>query len=128
MAAAYNEALALMPDDQPGAFLYVLEHIIGLDTPAKRDRVTVNAGITTAEDLLYVEMDSMIECSTNNTTIIAKTRLKTLKKWAEDEYDIEGNVDVRKFTKIFVRKDKEVSHALPSQGFSKRRKVQRKKS
>lgn len=86
-----------MPDDQPGAFTYVLEHIIGLDTVAKRERVTINAGVTTAEDLLYVEMDSLIDCLTNNTTIIAKACLKTLKRWAEDEYDIEGQVDIRKF-------------------------------
>jgi hypothetical protein len=87
-----------IPEDQPGALLHVLEHIIGLDTPAKRDRVTINAGVTSAEDLLYVELESLIDCLTATTSILAKTRLKTVKRWVEDEFDIEGNIDIRKFT------------------------------
>jgi Reverse transcriptase (RNA-dependent DNA polymerase) len=87
-----------IPNDPAGAFMHVLQHIIGLDTPAKRDRVTINAGITEAEGLLYVEMDSLINSLTPQTSIIAKTRLKTLKRWVEEEYDIEGAIDISKFT------------------------------
>jgi hypothetical protein len=87
-----------IPEDDQGAFVWVLEHVIGLDTDAKRQRVTVNAGCTTAEDLLMVETDSLVDCLTNNTSILSKTKLKTLKRWAEEEYDIEGSVDIRKFT------------------------------
>jgi hypothetical protein len=51
-----------------------------------------------AEDLFYVEIDNLIEFHTNGTSTIAKTRLKTLKKWrVEDEYDSKGTSDVGKF-------------------------------
>lgn len=63
----------------------VLEHIIGLDTQAKRNTVTAGAGVTVVEDLLEVDMESLLDCLTANTTVIAKTRLKTLKRWAEEE-------------------------------------------
>jgi hypothetical protein len=36
----------VIPEDEEGAFAHVLQYIIGLDTPAKRDRVITNAGVT----------------------------------------------------------------------------------
>jgi hypothetical protein len=70
-----------IPVDPQGVFLHVLEHVIGLDTQAKRDGVTVNAGCMTTDDLMYVETDSLMDCLNPTTTIVAKTRIKTLKKW-----------------------------------------------
>jgi hypothetical protein len=87
-----------IPDDPQGAFEYVLEHIIGFDTQAKRDQVTVNAGVTTAFDLLLVDMDDLTDGLTANTSGLAKMRLKTLKKWAEEVFDINGDFNIRDFT------------------------------
>jgi hypothetical protein len=89
-----------IPDDPQGAFAHVLEHVIGLDTQAKRDRVTMNAGVTTAFDLLLIDMEGLVEGLTANTSGLAKMRLKTMKKWAEEEYDLNGNVDIRAFTTV----------------------------
>ena len=99
MAAAHIPIPAI-PDDPQEAFVHVLEHVIGLDTQAKRDRIT-NTGILTAEDLMLIDMTGLIECvSINTISIMVRTRLKTLKRWVEEEFDIEGEgkVDVRKFT------------------------------
>jgi hypothetical protein len=86
-----------IPVDPQGAFVYVLEHVIGLDTQAKRDCVTHVAGCIIAEDLMRVETDSLINCLDPTTSIISKTRLKTMKKWVEDTHDIHGVVDIALF-------------------------------
>jgi hypothetical protein len=87
-----------IPDEPEAAFLHVLEHVIGLDTAAKRDRVTQNGGVRMIEDLLFVEIDLVIDGLTANTSALAKTRLKTLKLWAEEQFDIDGTVDISHFT------------------------------
>jgi hypothetical protein len=46
----------------------------------------------------FDKSDSLRQCLEVDTPIISKTRLKTLKKWAEDTYDIEGDVDIANFT------------------------------
>jgi hypothetical protein len=66
----------------------VLEYIIGLDTPQKGDQVLVMAGCQTVEDLLYVKTENPLTCLADDTPIVAKTRLKTLKKWTEETYDV----------------------------------------
>jgi hypothetical protein len=76
----------------------VLEYIIGLDTQPKRDKLLITAGCMTAEDLLYVKTENLLACLKADTPIIAKTRLKTLKKWVEDIYDVSGRVDIHAFT------------------------------
>jgi hypothetical protein len=86
-----------IPADPQGAFLHVLEHIVGMDTQVKRDSVTVTAGCVKADDLMYVETESLINCLDPATSIIAKTHLKTLKNWVEDSFDIHGIVDVAMF-------------------------------
>jgi hypothetical protein len=87
-----------VPVDPEDAFLHILEHFIGLDTVAKRERVTVTAGVRTIDDIMYVKIDRLIGILTANTSVITATRLKTLKQWAEDEYDLEGFNDVGRFT------------------------------
>jgi hypothetical protein len=87
-----------LPGSPQGDFEHVLEYIIGLDTQAKRDCVMVTAGCVTVEDLLYVETKNLLACLEADTPIMAKTRLKTLKKWTEDMFDLSGDVDVANFT------------------------------
>jgi hypothetical protein len=94
----FPAVVPLIPGNPQGDFEHVLEFIIGLDTQAKRDCVTVTAGCVTVEDLLYVEMENLLECLELDTPIIAKTCLKTLKKWTEDMFDLSGMVDVADFT------------------------------
>jgi hypothetical protein len=50
------------------------------------------------EDLLLVEIDLVIDGLTANTSALAKTRLKTLKLWAEEQFDIDGTVNISHFT------------------------------
>jgi hypothetical protein len=71
-AAAAAAMPPAIPDDPEQDFVHVLQHIIGLDTVAKRERVTVQAGVTTVENLLDVETDGLMECLTANTSIMAK--------------------------------------------------------
>jgi hypothetical protein len=89
-------------------FDHVLEYIIALDTQAKRDCVMVTAGCVTVEDLLYVETENLLACLEADTPIIAKTRLKTLKKWAKDMFDLSGNVDVADFTLDVCKENQQV--------------------
>jgi hypothetical protein len=87
-----------LPGNPRGDFEHVLEFIIGLETQPKRDKILLNAGCTVVEDLLYVESESLLSCLELDTPIISKTRLKTLKKWAEDTFDVFGMVDIAGFT------------------------------
>ena len=68
-----------VPVHPTDAFAHVLEHIIGLDTQTKGDRDLVRGGVTTVDDLLLVDMDSLRDCLTDATSVMAKTRLKTPK-------------------------------------------------
>jgi hypothetical protein len=106
---AQPAAIPLIPADPQGAFLHVLEHIIGLNTQAKWDCVTITDGCLTADDLMYVETDSLIACLDQATSIIAKTRLKTMKKWVEDAYDVDRSVDISQFIANVYR---ETQHAI----------------
>jgi hypothetical protein len=100
----------VVPDDPDGAFTYVLQHVVGLDTQAKRDRVTINAGVTNVMALLLIDTEGLVEGLTATTTGLAKMRLKTMKRWAEEQYDLNGDVDVRAFT-IEVCSEKQMSMA-----------------
>jgi hypothetical protein len=98
-----------LPGNPQGDFEHVLEFIIGLNTQAKRDHILQNAGCTVVDDLLYVETDSLLSCLEADTPIISKTRLKTLKKWTEDTFDIYQSVDIADFTLDIC---KENQHAM----------------
>jgi hypothetical protein len=87
-----------IPEDPEAAFTHVLEHIIGLDTAAERERVTINGGVRTINDIIYIEIDSLIECLTQNTSVLSRTKLKTLKIWAENEDDLGNGIDLDLFT------------------------------
>jgi hypothetical protein len=87
-----------IPNDPAGAFTWVLTHIIGLDTAAKVLRVTGRGGVLTVDDLLLVNITQLLDCLTNDTTIMSKTRLQHLKQWAEDQYDVNNEVHVHEFT------------------------------
>ena len=92
-----------VPVHPTDAFAHVLEHIIGLDTQTKRDRVLVPGGVTTVDDLLLVDMDSLLDCLTDATSVMAKTRLKTLKMWAEEQFDINQQINIQEFTEVTCR-------------------------
>jgi Reverse transcriptase (RNA-dependent DNA polymerase) len=98
-----NVVIPPIPPEPDAAFQHVLQYIIGLNTPPKRDRVTQRGGVTVVEDLLLVDMDSLLECLTENTSVMAKTRLKTLKLWAEEQHDINHHIDIRDFTEEVCR-------------------------
>ena len=106
--------IPIIPIDPEGAFTHVLEHVIGLDTQAKRDRIT-NTGIRTAEDLMLIDMEGLMDCiSVNTISIMVRTRMKTMKKWVEEEFDVEGegNVDISKFTiEVCKEKQREISRS-----------------
>jgi hypothetical protein len=110
-----------IPLDPVGAFAHVLEHVIGLDTQAKRDSVTITAGCQTADDLMYVQTESLINCLDPATSIIAKTRLKTMKKWVEDSFDINGSVDISSFTADVCRVNQRAIACTPNQDQPKQR-------
>jgi hypothetical protein len=97
-----------LPNDPEAAFNHVLEHIIGLDTVAKRERVIVNGGVRTINNILYIKIDSLIECLTNNTSVLSKTKLKNLKLWAETEDDIGNGIDLNRFTVEVCRERQKV--------------------
>jgi hypothetical protein len=92
-----------IPLDPDLAFSHVLQYIIGLDTQAKRDRISLRGGVTIINDLLLVDMESLLDCLTDNTSVMAKTRLKTLKLWAEEQYDINQTIDIHNFTEEVCR-------------------------
>jgi hypothetical protein len=43
-----------IPPAPAAAFAHVLQYIVGLDTPAKRDRVINRGGVATVNDLLLI--------------------------------------------------------------------------
>jgi hypothetical protein len=98
----------LLPEDPEEAFNHVLEHVVGLDTAVKRERVTINGGVRTIDDILYVEIDSLLECLTQNTSVLARTRLKTLKFWAEAEDDIGNGINLNHFTAEVCRERQKI--------------------
>ena len=86
------------PADPVLAFAYVLEHIIGLDTPQKRNAVVILGGVTRATDLRLVDTESLLDALTANTSVMSKTKLRALQRWVQDTFDAHGAVDVRDFT------------------------------
>ena len=85
------------------AFVHVLTTIIGLDTQPMRDRVIVRGGVREVHDLLLVDMDSLLDCLKHETSVMAKTRLKTFKLWAEEQHDLHGHIDIKQFTEEICR-------------------------
>jgi hypothetical protein len=94
-----------MPPDPVAAFDHVLCYIIGLDTQRKRDAVTgtVGGGVTTIDDLLLVDIESLISCLTEDTSLMVRTRLKALKIWAEEQYEINNSINLNEFTNEVCR-------------------------
>jgi hypothetical protein len=86
--------------DPTDLFAHVIEHIIRLDTQVKRDRVIVCGSVTTVDGLLLVDMDRLLDCLTDATSVMAKTHSKTLKMWAEEQFDINQQVNIQEFTEV----------------------------
>ena len=58
-----------LPRTNETDFDHVLEHVKNLTTIAQRARIMMMAGVTTAEDLLYIDKESLLEAVTTSTTI-----------------------------------------------------------
>ena len=98
LAAATAELATAGIPAYPGGvednFIHNLEHIIGLDTAAQRAKITVNAGIVTIHDLLWIDEDAIIDSFTNTTSAMCKTRMRTLKRWTQDRHDDRDPIDI----------------------------------
>jgi hypothetical protein len=94
-----DATLPPVPEDPKDALLNVLTHVIGLDTVAKRERITASggAGVTSAIDVLLIYSKGLTERRSPATSGLAKVWLRTMKKWAEETYDIHGDVNIRDF-------------------------------
>jgi predicted methyltransferase MtxX (methanogen marker protein 4) len=95
--AAQPAATALpaqIGDDMDEAFEYVSEHVIGLDTQAKRDRILINAGVRNAYNLLLIDIEGLTDNLTATTSGLVKMRLKTLRKCAEETQDTFSDVAI----------------------------------
>jgi hypothetical protein len=82
-----------IPHDPPGAFQWILTHIIGFNTQEQRGRI-----ITSIMDLIMIDMEQLLGCLTTNTTVMSKTKLQTLKRWAEEQYDTYHEINIADFT------------------------------
>ena len=92
-----------MPLDSVAAFDHVLCYIVGLDTQQKRDCVTVRGGVTTIDDILLVDIEGLLDCLPKEVSITVRSHLKTLKIWAEEQYKINGTINVDEFTNEVCR-------------------------
>ena len=97
-------AIPPFPGDPILDFAHSLEHVILLTTPQMRNTITVNAGITTVDDLLLLDEESLINTCTAATSAMSKMRLKTLKRWTERQADVdEGALNIQDFTPEICR-------------------------
>jgi hypothetical protein len=54
-------------------------------------------------NILYIKIESLTECLTQNTSVLARTILKTLKLWADAKDDLGNGVDLNLFTAEICR-------------------------
>jgi Reverse transcriptase (RNA-dependent DNA polymerase) len=103
-----NAPIPPIPHDDEPAFAWVLEHVIGLDTVLKRNRVLVTADVKTAQQLLTVPIDDLIELLTDNTSLRSKTKLRALRYWAKEQQDVFGVINIHDFTEEVCLEKQEV--------------------
>ena len=107
IAVAEAEMIAAGNPPYPGGddanFEHCLEYVIQLNTAAQRQRIMVNAGIANVEDLLLVGEEDIIDCFTPATSAMCKTRMRTLKRWAQNRNDVGEDYDIRLFTITICR-------------------------
>ena len=84
-------------------FQHNLQYIIGLPTLIQIQRITINGGITKIEDLLLVDEEAIINSFTNNTSAMCKTRMRTLKRWAQERSDDQKPLNMVLFTPLVCR-------------------------
>ena len=81
-----------------------------LTTVGMRNAIITGAGVNTIEDLLLIYEDSLINACTNNTTVMAKIKLITLKRWTEREADIdETTLDINFTSDIYRELQREIA-------------------
>ena len=77
------------PGDPALDFINSLEHIIKLTSAPMRNAILTGAGVTTVHDLHLIDEESLLDACTAVTPVIAKMRLKTLKRWTEKKAGID---------------------------------------
>ena len=92
------------PGNSAGDLLHILEHIVGLSTIAQRERITLTASVTTAEDILLLDEASLLGTLTTATSVMARMKLKALKRWTERQETLGISVNVQGFTTDECRK------------------------
>jgi predicted transcriptional regulator len=45
-------------------------------------------------------MDSFLDCLIDATSVMGNTRLKTLNMWAEEQFDINQQINIQEFTEV----------------------------
>ena len=93
-----------LPRTNEADFNHVLEHVTNLLTVARRLKITATAGVTTADDLLYIDEDSLLGSVNASTTVMSKMKLKALKRWTEEQETLGKEIDIRGFTLNVCRK------------------------
>ena len=87
------------PGNLADDFAHCLEHVVTLTTLNMRNAIVKTAGVGTIDYLLLIDEESLIRLCTTQTTVMAKMKLKTLKRWVEKEADIDkSTLDIQKFT------------------------------
>ena len=104
VGTAAPSAISPFPGDETGDSLHVPEHAILLNIAGMRNTIINTAGVITVEGLLYIDEASLINLCSATTTVIDKMRIKTLKKWAENNSDIGTELDIQDFTAAVCRK------------------------
>ena len=105
VGTAAPSAISPFPGDETGDSLHVPEYAILLNiADGMRNTIINTAGVITVEGLLYIDETSLINSCSATTTVIDKMRIKTLKKWAENNSDIGTELDIQDFTATVCRK------------------------
>mmetsp|Transcript_59563 Transcript_59563/g.145981 ORF Transcript_59563/g.145981 Transcript_59563/m.145981 type:complete len:100 (-) Transcript_59563:71-370(-) len=93
--AAANVIPNVMPDQTVHprkAFLWMLEFRCGLDTEAKRNRITMTAGVSTVEDLLYIEEEMLLDSLHHKCYLVYRDNQSTMKCRKENQLGWYGSV------------------------------------
>ena len=93
-----------LPRTNEDDFEHALQYVTNLVTPAQRTRVTEIAGVTTADDLLYIDEESLLTTVSSSMTIISKMRLKAMKRWAKEQDTLGNEINICNFTPEVFRK------------------------
>ena len=86
-------------NDQKETFKTVLRDIVGITNEQQINRLSTHGGIEMAEDMAYIDSDSLMDIFTanNQPTAMVKMRLRAFKTWVDTRIDNFGTIDVNEF-------------------------------